>query len=244
MVSFNISLADETIGVTALYDTTKRFCQKYLTEAPPSFYIKITEDDIRLEREKSDREARKEGYIPVRYSNEYLETLAVYRNIAAELLKHDILLFQGSAIAVDGRAYLFTFKSGAGKSIHVQLWKQQFGERAVIIDDDKVLLKIKDGEVIVYGTPWNEEHYRSNHVSYPLKAVCILERSEKNYIERIKIREALPVLCQQSYRAPGSSMLLKTLNLIDKLENSTRLYKLGCNMDQKAAQIAYLGMNK
>ena len=34
---------------------------------------------------------------------------------------YDTFLFHGSAIAVDGAAYIFTAKSGTGKSTHARL---------------------------------------------------------------------------------------------------------------------------
>ena len=146
-------LAGQTIDVSALFDETRTFCQEYLTDAPPSFHVEITQADIAFEREKSRREAILEGRAPFDHSDTYLETLAAYRKIAAGLLDRDILLFHGSAIAVDGQAYLFTAKSGTGKSTHTRLWQKQFGDRAVMVNDDKPLLRLDEQGVTVYGTP-------------------------------------------------------------------------------------------
>ena len=141
-----------------------------------------------------------EGHAPGNFSDEYLETLALYRKIVERLLEWDTLLFHGSCISVDSKAYLFTAKSGTGKSTHTQLWKKLFGERAVFINDDKPLLKISAQGVTVYGTPWDGKHHRSTNTSCPLKAVCILTRNTENSIQRIDKKAALPMLCQQSYR--------------------------------------------
>ena len=106
------------------------------TESPVYFTIVTTQSDIDFEREKSAREDTKEG-IPIRhFSDAYLETLAVYRKIADHLLSCDTLLFHGSVIAVDGEGYLFTAKSGTGKSTHTRLWREYFGERAVMVNDE------------------------------------------------------------------------------------------------------------
>lgn len=243
-VLFNIVLAGEVIGVSALYDETRDFCRDYLTDDYPSFRVEITPADIILEREKSDREAIVEGHVPAAYADEYLETLAVYRKIAAGLLDRDILLFHGSVIAVDGEAYLFTAKSGTGKSTHTRLWQKQFGSRAVMINDDKPLLKFDEQGVTAYGTPWNGKHHRSTNIGCPLKTICILTRSGENNIRRIDKKAALPMLCQQSYRPADPAAMRKTLALVDRLGSSVRLYKLDCNMEPEAAQVAYTGMKQ
>ena len=221
-VSFRIALAGQVIGVSALYEQTRTFCKNYLTDAPASFEVAVTPADIAFEREKSDREAAVEGHAPGNFSDEYLETLALYRKIVERLLEWDTLLFHGSCISVDSKAYLFTAKSGTGKSTHTQLWKKWFGERAVFINDDKPLLKISAQGVTVYGTPWDGKHHRSTNTSCPLKAVCILTRNTENSIQRIDKKAALPMLCQQSYRPCSPIGTQKTLALVNRLGSTCR----------------------
>ena len=86
-VSFRIALAGQVIGVSALYEQTRTFCKNYLTDAPASFEVAVTPADIAFEREKSDREAAVEGHAPGNFSDEYLETLALYRKIVERLLE-------------------------------------------------------------------------------------------------------------------------------------------------------------
>lgn len=243
-VPFCVALAGQVIGISALYGETRDFCRDYLTDASPSFLVEITPADIAFEREKSDREAVVEGLVPSAYSDEYLETLAVYRKIAAGLLDKDTLLFHGSAIAVDGEAYLFTAKSGTGKSTHTRLWRQVFGPRAVMVNDDKPLLKIAESGVTVYGTPWDGKHRLSSNIAVPLKAICILERGERNEIRRITPEEAYPMLLQQTNKPRDAQRMRKTLQLLDILKESVSLYRLRCNREPEAAQIAYEGMQE
>ena len=242
-VSFRIALAGQVIGVSALYEQTRTFCKNYLTDAPASFEVAVTPADIAFEREKNDREAAVEGHAPGNFSDEYLETLALYRKIVERLLEWDTLLFHGSCISVDSKAYLFTAKSGTGKTTHTRLWMRQFGDRAVMVNGDKPLLHVTNTGVTVYGTPWDGKEHLSTNTSCPLKALCILTRSKTNHIERISKKEALPMLCQQSYRPCSPIGTQKTLALVDRLGSSVPLYRLGCNMEPEAAQVAYHGMN-
>lgn len=242
MNAFKIRLADKVIAVSALHGYIADYCKDYISDDTPDFTVQITQSDIDFERAKSAAVDRKED-IPVRYfTDEYLETLAVYRKIAEQMLFYDTILFHGSVIAVDGIGYLFTAKSGTGKSTHTRLWRDLFGERAIMVNDDKPLIKVSESGIIVYGTPWDGKHRLSTNISVPLKAVCVLERSEENRIEKVTADSVYNMLVQQVYRPQNPQKLLKTLHLIDILSENAGLYRLGCNMDISAAELAYKAM--
>ena len=133
-------------------------------------------------------------------SKPYLETLTVYRKIATAFLERSVLLMHGSVVAVDGEAYMFTALSGTGKSTHVRLWRKLFGDRAVMVNDDKPLVRIGGERAIVYGTPWDGKHHLSNNIAVPLKAIVVLRRGLENEIHPLTVQEAFPTLLQQSFR--------------------------------------------
>ena len=106
------------------------------------------------------------------------------------------------------------------------------------MNDDKPLIRVTEtGEAVVYGTPWNGKHRLGSNISVPLKAICVLERSAENHIGKIDRAEALPTLLQQAYRPADPAALAKTLALIDRMK--VEYYRLGCNMDISAAELAY-----
>ena len=239
----NYRIADTVFSVRSLYERVHDYCKDYVTDEPAEIDIAITEEDIAYERSRSARTAEASGYAMSEKRSEYLEELAVYRKMAAALLDRDILLFHGSAVAVDGETYLFTAKSGTGKSTHTRLWREYFGERAVMVNDDKPLIYLpENGTPVIYGTPYNGKHRLGSNMSAPLKAVCILTRSENNHIEKISSSEAYALLLQQTNRPVEPSAMQKTMILVDRLADSTALYRLGCNMDISAAEVAYNGM--
>ena len=234
-------MADKVVEVTSIYAEVHEYCADYQTDENADYSVTTTQADIDFEREKSAREDEVEG-IPIRhFSDSYLEELAVYRKIAEKILDFDTVLFHGSVVAVDGVGYLFTAKSGTGKSTHTRLWREYFGERAVMVNDDKPLLHIAD-TVTAYGTPYNGKHRLGTNTSVPLKAICILTRSADNHIEPITREQAYTMLLQQVYRPADSILMMKILTLIDRLGDCVKLYKLGCNMDISSARVAYEGM--
>ncbi len=244
MSNLTIKLAGKNISVSSLHSFVKEYCRDYLTTEQADFSVSISQSDVDNEREKSKREDIKEN-MPVRkFSDDYLESLAVYRKIADKLLDFDTLLFHGSAIALDGVGYLFTAKSGTGKSTHTRLWREHFGERAVMVNDDKPLIRVAEQGAAVYGTPWDGKHRLSTNISVPLKAVCILERLSENHIEEITAKQAYNMLVQQAHKPKEPEKLIKALQLIDRFTETVQLYRLGCNMDISAAETAYNAMKE
>lgn len=247
MKEFYIRLAEKKIKICSIYDYVYDYCKEYLcdiTEEKIDICIEISKENIEFERKKSEEEDIYEGK-PIRnFSDEYLETLAVYRKIAEALIDNDTILFHGSVVSVDGKGYLFAAKSGTGKSTHTRLWREYFGDRAVMVNDDKPLLKIKNDGIYAYGTPWDGKHRISNNISVPIVGICFLERGENNEISEIEKKEGFNRLLESSYRSKESIKMIKTLDILRKIEERVPLYRLKCNMDISAAKVAYEGMNR
>ena len=254
-------LAELNIEIRSLHDEVHKLCRDYVSDNPEiDFSVETCQEDIVFEHERSENEDKHEGIAIRRFSEGYLETLAVYRKIAERLPSYERSLMHGSALAIDGKGVLFTAKSGTGKSTHARLWKEVFGERVISINDDKPIIGLaataardlaaQTGSCqraaapapTIYGTPWDGKHRLSTNTSAPLKAICILERAEVNSIKPITAAEAYPMLLQQIYRPFDPIALSQTLKLIDKLSSSVSLWRLGCNMDKEAAQVAYEAM--
>lgn len=244
MVDFTVKLAGVPVRILAIHPEMRAFLRDYLSEEQPLFTVSMEQADISRERALGAENRANEGLPPLDCSEEYLEKLAIYRKLAEKLVDRDVLLFHGSAIAVDGQGYLFTARSGTGKSTHARLWRERFGERALMINDDKPLLRIEADGVFVCGTPWNGKHRLGCNQMVPLKALCVLTRDESNHIEAIDPEDAFPVLLQQSYRPETGERMLRVMELLDTLGKNVRLYRLGCNMEPEAAEIAYQGMQE
>ena len=237
MPDFSISLAEIPIGISALYPSTKVFFEQYLSNEPPAFYVAVTPQDIAFERTQSALQDKKNGR-PVRtFADCYLETLAVLRKVVDSAIAHDVILFHGSVVAVDGKAYLFAAPSGTGKTTHSGLWLDLL-PNAHVLNGDKPFLKIKDGRVFACGTPWQgKEHLGCNEI-LPLEAICFLEQDQENSIEPLGFREALELLLRQIYLPKSGDEMLKVLRMCDEIGSGVRLYRLKCNRDPQAAVVS------
>ncbi|MBQ3955491.1 MAG: hypothetical protein IIU08_02685 [Clostridia bacterium] len=226
-------IAEKNIRIVSRHKSVHDLCRDYRFDGEPDFTVETTEADMAFERKKMRQPC----------SDSYLETLAVYRRIAEIMPRWGTVLVHGSAVAVDGEAYLFTAPSGTGKSTHAALWREVFGERAVMVNDDKPLLHISDGGVLAYGTPWNGKHRLGENIAVPLKAVCFLEQAPSNRIRPLPKPEIYAPLMRQVYRPLDPAALAETMELVGKLADSVGFFRLFCNMEREAAEIAYRGMN-
>ena len=242
MIRKKYRIADKVAEVCSIYDEVHTYCADYLTDEPADYTVVTTQADIDHEREKNARIAVMEGRKPYDSSDSYLEELAVYRKISEKMIDYDTILFHGSCIAADGVGFLFTASSGTGKSTHTRLWREYFGDKVFMVNDDKPLIHITENGAVIYGTPYNGKHRLGTNTSVPLKAICILTRAEENHIEQVSFEQAYTMLLQQVYRPVDSILMMKTLDLIDRLADNVKFYQLGCNMDISAAKVAYEGM--
>lgn len=204
----------------------------YITDDKPLFSVCATDQDLAYEQDQVDEE----------FTKPLLEFSAIYRLFCEKAIDHDVLLLHGSVVEVDGVCYIFTAKSGVGKSTHVRMWKEVFGERAVVINDDKPLIKKEDGKFYAYGTPWDGKHGLSVNKRSPIKAICYIERGEENEIAKIDAKEATYLLISQIYRPRNEAGVIKTLDFADDMLKFIPMYKMKCTISHEAAQMAYDAM--
>ena len=233
-------LAEKYVFVEAIYPSTRDFCRDYLVECEkPDVSLSVSPLDVEAERKKSAEERRLEGLAPYEFPKPYLETLALYRKIAEALLPFGIILFHGSSLSMDGEGYVFTAKSGTGKSTHAAIWRKVFGTRVKMINDDKPLIGISGSEITVYGTPWCGKHSLGENSSAPLKSIAVLERSNENFATKMSPAEAYSHILTQTYRPARADAMKQVLSLLDKLVRGVTVCRLGVNMNDEAASVAY-----
>lgn len=244
MTEFTMEVAGQPIGITAMFSSTRDYCRKYFTEKEPVFRVSTSPEDLEFEQQAAREEAIAEGFRFRNFPDPYLERAAIQRKIAEGLFTYNVLLFHGSAISVDGQGYLFTARSGTGKSTHTRFWQEAFGERAVMVNDDKPFLRMEEGTVLVCGAPWSGKHGLDTNITVPLKAICVLERGPKNRIHPVEAGNVLEMLIHQSNHPLDPAKLPKFRDLIDGLAMGTTFWKMECTRDPEAARVAFEAMSK
>ena len=228
---FTIKIAEIAIGIENRYSYMESYSKDYIiADATPEFTVSASDEEIAYEQSIS----------PHKLPPDYVETIVIYRKIAEILPQYDALVFHGAVIEYNGEAYAITAHSGVGKTTHIRLWLEEFGEAVKILNGDKPILRIIDGCVYACGTPWRgKENYGINSMR-PLRAIAFLGREKVNLSKKIESRDAVMRFMNQIYiNRKSASALSETMRLADRILESVNLYDLKCNMDREAARVAH-----
>ncbi len=239
MADFIIEIAGCSFGIRSIFESNREYCKRYLTEKAPQLQVAASYEDLTFEQSMLEQEAIEEGMKIRKFTEPFLERAAIQRTIAEYLFDRDVLMVHGSTVAVDGRGYLFTAKCGTGKSTHTRLWCQAFGDRAVMVNDDKPFIRIGSDGILVCGSPWSGKHGLDTNITVPLAGICILERGQENKIVPCEPEAALPMLLHQSYCPLQEEKRPAFEALVSRLADGVPLWKMECNKDLDAALCAY-----
>ncbi len=242
MESFTMEIAGLVVCVHPLFQSTRLYCTPYLTDKAPEFFVNVTEDDLVFQQALLEQEAVEEGLKIRKFKDPFLERATIQRRVADRLLSQNTLMLHGSTVSVDGKAYLFTGPCRTGKSTHTRLWRELFGERAIMVNDDMPFLQITSDGVLAYGSPWNGKHGLSTNICVPLQGICFLHRGIENVIQRITPACGITALRRQMHTPTDASLLEKGLLLADRLAEIVPLWEMHCNMQPEAAKVSYEAM--
>ena len=244
MDAFSIRIAGLTVQVHPMFLSTKEYCKAYLTEEDPEIVVVTTPEDLRYEQEMADVEADEEGLKRRVFTDPFLERASIQRKIAEALLQRGVLLFHGSCVAVDGFAYLFTAACGTGKSTHTRFWRETFGDRAIMVNDDKPFLQVTSSGVYAHGSPWSGKHGLATNVCLPLKGICILRRGPENVIRPVKTEHVMDFLIHQGFASDTADGQELRNDLVTALVSQIPVWEMECTKDREAAQVAYNAMSR
>ncbi|MBQ8622104.1 MAG: hypothetical protein IJ422_07300 [Oscillospiraceae bacterium] len=177
-------------------------------------------------------------------SDEDCEYLCTGGSFYRQLLNFDGMMLHASAVVLDGKAYLFSAPCGTGKSTHTALWKQVFGNRAVILNDDKPALRLENGTWYAYGTPWSGKYDMSINMKAPVAGICFLHQARQNTIEPLNGPKAIFALLEQTARPPEAAARAKLMDLLDRLISLVPLWQMGCNISPEAALLSSKNMTQ
>ena len=241
MEAFKICVAGLCAQVQPMFLSTREYCKAYLTEEEAEIVITVTPEDLIYEQKLADIEAEEEGLKRRKFTDPFLERATIQRKIADALLHRNVLMVHGSTVALDGEAYMFTAACGTGKSTHTRLWREVFGDRPVMVNDDKPFLELTKNGVIAHGSPWTGKHGLGTNLSVPLKGICILRRGPENVIRPLQPENAMAMLLHQTHVSEADSTLAE--GLVARLAESVSLWEMECTKDPEAAVVSHRAMS-
>lgn len=233
---FHIRIAGVVVGIDNRYEYIERLCQDYTVSGEtPAFTVRAEEQEIDQETAASLEPQPVED-------RGYYESSCLCRQICLGMVEYDGFLMHSAVLNVKDRALAFAAKSGTGKSTHVGMWRERYGEKVLIINGDKPVYRFVDGVLYACGTPWRGKEGWGYNTMVPLKALCFLERGTENRLERISKAEAIPLLFHQVLLPKEPELMGRFLDLVDRMLAAVPCYRLRCLADWAAVEVAQRGL--
>lgn len=144
-----------------------------------------------------------------------------------------------SVVVWQGRAVPCLGESGTGKSTHTRLWTDHF-DGAWLLNDDSPILRVRDGRVWAFGSPWSGKSPCFRREGVPVAALIRLEQRPENSIRRLNTIEAFTALQPSCPPALAHDERCTDLmvDFIGGVISGVPLYRLGCRPDREAAELS------
>lgn len=171
---------------------------------------------------------------------ERLCRFALWIGYGLMVLPYGTVAVHSSCITHSGQAVLFLGESGTGKSTHTRLWREHL-DGAVLLNDDSPIIRIEDGKVWAYGSPWSGKTPCYKQERYELKGCVRLSQAPYNKIKPLSVLQAYGAIhpsCPPEF-AYDQDLYEHISQFIGKLLSKTRFFHLVCLPDREAVELSY-----
>ena len=177
--------------------------------------------------------------------NVYIRNNALNRDLFPDLLGYPLnqilmiillslrkgVLLHACGIDDRGYGYLFLGNSGHGKSTIAKFWSES---DITVLNDDRIIVREKDGEFWMYGTPWHGDFNEVSPNALPIHKIFFLKHGEKNSAVPRKGAEAVSMLLTRSFPPLWDQKGMDyTLGLLDRMASRLSCYELDFLPDKK-----------
>ena len=198
--------------------------------------LKPTEEDaLHLWCNDGEKEVRMCGNFSAR-----LYRFALWIGFGLMTLPFDTVAIHSSCIVYENKAVLFLGESGTGKSTHTSLWRRHI-EGAILLNDDSPILRVEEGKVWAYGSPWSGKTPCYKDERYELQGCVRLSQAPYNQIKQLSILQAYGAIhpsCPPEFAYDGK-LYDHIGGFVDKLLRGVDFYHLSCLPDRDAAILSH-----
>lgn len=134
-----------------------------------------------------------------------------------------------------GRGHLFVGHSGAGKSTLARLWQRE--SRALILSDDRIILRERGGRIWMHGTPWHGDAGIASPESAPLCGAYLIEHGTRPELRPLpKARAAAEFLARSFVPHYSAEAMDFTLGFLSRVARETPCFTFRFFPDQTAVE--------
>lgn len=222
-------IAEKRVDIKNKFEFTTKFCKSYLSKDQTSkadIEIELTEEEFLTEKNGSSS-----------YSDGYVENIAIYRKLCNKFVEFDRFIFHGAVLEYENNGYIFTGRSGSGKTTHTSLWLENV-KGAKILNGDKPIVAIDGDKLVAYGTPWNGKEGRGYNGKAEIKCLCFIDQAKENKIVELNDEEKVSSVFKQILIPKNAFGVEKTLEFANKLV-SLPIYRLYCDISEDAVKTSF-----
>ncbi len=168
-----------------------------------------------------------------------LYRFAMWIGLGLMVAPYNTVAIHSSCIVHRDKAVLFLGESGTGKSTHTRLWREHI-PGAFLLNDDSPFLRVEDGKVWAYGSPWSGKTPCYKQERYELKGCVRLSQAPYNRIQKLPVLQAYGAIhpsCPPEF-AYDDTLYDHVSSFINQLLSSVPFYHLACLPDAAAARLS------
>jgi len=141
------------------------------------------------------------------------------------------LMLHACGIDDRGYGYLFLGNSGHGKSTIARLWSEN---QATVLNDDRIIVREKNGELLMYGTPWHGDFKEVSPKELPIRKLFFLRHGERNSAVPKNNAEAVLMLLARCFPPIWDKEGMEyTMGLCHRLVEKIPCYEFSFEPDRK-----------
>jgi hypothetical protein len=136
----------------------------------------------------------------------------------------------------EGRGHLFVGHSGAGKSTLARLWQKH--PTALILSDDRIVLRQRAGRIWMHGTPWHGDAGIASPQAAPLYRTYLLEHGCRTELAGVsKGRAAAEFLARCFVPHYSADAMAFSLEFLERVAQQTPCFAFRFLPDNSAVEV-------
>lgn len=229
-MKLTLNLAGVPLALRLNHSEYEPVFRPFVCTEPPEAVLGLSAQELSLCR----------SHYPEQPEEAYVEYMELCPRVCDALLPHGRAIFHSVAFLWQGKAWLLSGLSGAGKTTHYALWKLLYGEELRMLNGDKPILDFSGENVQVCPSPWTGKERLRSMQSAPLGGIIFLRQGRENRMERMESGPAPELLFLQFlFTRSTPEQVHSVCRLEERLLREIPIWQLENRGDEDAARLCH-----